>query len=124
MSQMHSATTAPQWDLIDRLHKAMRVGGFKTAPPLAAVLGVHRNTINNYLNGHTPPDRRTLIAWSLACHVPLEWLEKGEGAMPTPPTGGEHGDTEATRTELTALVEQKRGRTRGGRDTGRYLLAA
>lgn len=59
--------------------KAMRVAG-KSGSQLADELGVHRNTINNYLHGRSTPDRRTLMAWAMACGVPLEWLERGEWA--------------------------------------------
>lgn len=65
-----------EFDLIDRLNKALRVSG-KATGTLASDLDVHRNTISNYLHGRTRPDRRTLIAWSLATGVPLEWLEHG-----------------------------------------------
>jgi transcriptional regulator with XRE-family HTH domain len=87
MSQMHNAHDLA-FDLFDRLHKAMRLSGH-TSTTLAAALGVHRNTVSNYLSGRTQLDRRTLIAWSFACGVPLEWLENGTAPRPNDgPEGG------------------------------------
>ena len=84
-----TARGALSWDLVDRLHKALRVGNI-TVAQMAAELGVHRNTVGNYLRGTTPPDRRTLITWALACGVPFTWLA---GTQQTPPSpdgpGGE-----------------------------------
>lgn len=74
-----------QFDLFDRLHKSMRVSGLSSST-LGAALGVHRNTISNYLTGRTKMDRRTLIAWAFATGVPLAWLENGE--TPTSPDDG------------------------------------
>src|SRR4051812_4294343 len=71
-----------EFDLLDRLQKSLRVSG-KSRDQLAADLGVHRNTIGNYLNGKTPLDRRTLVAWSFSTGVPLEWLETGAGTSTT-----------------------------------------
>lgn len=87
---MHSAEELA-FDQLDRLQKAMRVSG-QSAVSLAAALGVHRNTIGNYLSGRTPVDRRTLIAWAMACGVPLEWLETGQA-----PTNGPGPGTELPR---------------------------
>lgn len=87
MSQVHS-TDELEWDLLDRLHKALRVGHLN-ATTLAEHLGVHRNTVNNYLSGRTKPDRRTLMAWSTATGVPLPWLEDGTAPGPGGPEGGE-----------------------------------
>ena len=79
-----SEARALEWDLYDRLHKAMRVRGISTSE-LADELGVHRNTINNYLGGRSPIDRRTLVAWAFACGVPVRWLESGEPGPDTAP---------------------------------------
>jgi transcriptional regulator with XRE-family HTH domain len=88
MSQMHNGHSALEFDLTDRLRKAMRISGH-TNKTLGDALGVHRNSINNYLSGRSPVDRRTLIAWSFACGVPLEWLEKGTAPRPNDgPEGG------------------------------------
>lgn len=106
------------FDLIDRLHKSLRLSG-KSATALAADLGVHRNTVNNYLTAKTPIDRRTLIAWALVTGVPVEWLEHGtEAPDPGPNGGGEDhpGDSDA----VARLAASKRAKAHG-RNTGRYL---
>lgn len=74
------------FDEFDRLHKSMRVSGHTTTT-LGTALGVHRNTISNYLTGRSPMDRRTLIAWAFATGVPLPWLEHGAGGSGDLPPG-------------------------------------
>lgn len=81
---MHDAE-ALTFDLTDRLHKSLRVSGLTTTT-LGQALGVHRNTISNYLTGRTSMDRRTMIAWAFATGVPLGWLENG-----VEPSDGPHG---------------------------------
>lgn len=58
MTQMHT-TEELAFDLVDRLHKSLRISGH-TSASLGAALGVHRNTVGNYLSGRTPIDKRTL----------------------------------------------------------------
>lgn len=65
------------WDEVDRLRKSLRIAGHN-ATSIAEALGVHRNTINNYLGGRIRPDRRTRMAWAMACGVPFRWLETGD----------------------------------------------
>lgn len=84
MSQIIS-TEALTFDMHDRLHKSLRVSGLTTRT-LGDALGVHRNTISNYLTGRSPIDRRTLIAWAFATGVPVEWLEHGTDTTPGPGT--------------------------------------
>ena len=55
-----------------------RSGGRADGRGLADALGVHRNTIGNYLSGRTQADKRTLIAWALATGVPYVWLTDGK----------------------------------------------
>ena len=81
---LYTVATVPEWDQRDRMAKALRVAR-KSGAQLAIELGVHRNTINNYLNGRTRPDRRTIIAWAMACGVSVEWLETGQEAGPDAP---------------------------------------
>jgi transcriptional regulator with XRE-family HTH domain len=108
-----------EFDLLDRLQKSLRVSG-KSRDQLAADLGVHRNTIGNYLNGKTPLDRRTLVAWSFSTGVPLEWLETGAGTSTTPPPDGPRADE----AELNRLTARKRARARGDSVTRAYPMAA
>lgn len=83
---MTDAGVAPEWDEIDRMHKALRVAGLSSTA-LASRLGVHRNTINNYLRGKIRPDRRTILAWAMATGVSHEWLSTG-AATPGDGPGG------------------------------------
>jgi transcriptional regulator with XRE-family HTH domain len=53
---------------------------------MTRVLGVHRNTVDNYLNGKTHPRRADLIAWALRCGVSLNWLISGEEPDPDDPS--------------------------------------
>src|SRR5699024_9197164 len=77
MSEMEPRLRADlEWDILDRLHKSLRCANL-TGKALADELGLHRNTVNNYLSGRTAIDRRTLIAWSLRTGVPFKWLETG-----------------------------------------------
>ena len=62
-----------EWDLLDRLAKALRVAGMRPAE-MAAYLHVHRNTVSSYLHGRTDPDYATLIVWARRTGVPLAWL--------------------------------------------------
>lgn len=65
------------WDLVDRLNKSLRVSR-RSVNEVAAALGVHRNTVTNYLSGRVTPDRRTLIAWAFTVGLPFEWLDVGD----------------------------------------------
>lgn len=66
-----------EFDLCDRLRKSLRVSGMGVSQ-IAAVLGVDRNTVSNYLGGRTNPTRPTLTTWAIATGVPLSWLLTGE----------------------------------------------
>jgi transcriptional regulator with XRE-family HTH domain len=110
------------FDLIDRLHKSMRVSGHSTRT-LGAALGTHRNTIANYLAGRITPNRRTLVAWALAVGhgVTAEWLETGQGDPLSPPTGTPRDDGDAA---LARLAAKNRARHAGGGATRRYQPVA
>lgn len=73
------------WDLADRLRKALRVSGVGVGE-MATELAVSRNTVGNYINGHTEPNRATLRVWALRTGIPIEWILTGE--IP-----GDDGDT-------------------------------
>lgn len=73
--------TAPipelDFDTADRLRKALRFAGV-SVQEMAEHLGLSRNSIGRYINGHIEPDRRTLMLWALRCGVPLDWLTGDE----------------------------------------------
>lgn len=110
------------FDLIDRLHKSLRVSGHD-AETLAPLMGIHANTIRNYLSGRTHPSRPVLLAWAFAVGhgVSREWLETGEGTAPNPsPPGQTAGPAE----RLASLAAAKKGRRVGAPPTHRYPVAA
>lgn len=74
-------------DQVDRLHKSLRIAGM-TSGQMAEYLGVHRNTVSNYLGGKSV-DKRTLMLWALRTGVPYEWLQSGKVA----PDGGDDGQS-------------------------------
>ena len=86
MSTQPSEPEVPQWDVADRLGKALRSSGVKPAQ-MALFLGVHRNTITNYTSGKVTPSRATLIAWADITRRPLHWIETGDQSVNSPPDG-------------------------------------
>lgn len=83
MSEMRIDTRVPEWDVADRLCKALRESGL-TASGMAEYLDVHRNTIAGYLHGHHKPARSVLIVWALRTRVPVEWLLTGQSPSSSP----------------------------------------
>jgi transcriptional regulator with XRE-family HTH domain len=71
-----TATQVPEFDVADRMRKALRTSGVG-AQEMAEYLGVCRNSVSNWINGHHPADRRTLLLWALRTGVPFEWLDRG-----------------------------------------------
>ena len=59
------------------MRKALRTSGVGAAE-MADYLGVSRNTVSNWINGHHPPRGAYLRLWALRTGVPFEWLERGE----------------------------------------------
>lgn len=119
MSQMHTHHEL-EFDLHDRLRKAMRLSG-KSVTDMATDLGIHRNTVNNYLSNKTPLDRRTLMAWALVTGVPPEWLENGVVAPGDPDPDGGQSTPRRGSDAVADLAASKRAR-HGGLHTRRYPL--
>jgi transcriptional regulator with XRE-family HTH domain len=77
-----------EFDAADRIRRAMRIADVGVTE-LARALDVNRNTVGNWINGHTIPRRRDLMAIAMRTGFPLAWLETGEAPNgETPPTGG------------------------------------
>lgn len=74
-----------EFDLADRLRRALRVSDV-SIQDMADYLGVSRNTVGNWINGHIVPKRAMLISFALRTGFPLEWLETG--AAPSPDGDG------------------------------------
>jgi len=81
-SQVQVLDRIPQFDLRHRMALALEKEQV-SREEMARILGVHLNTIGNYLTGRTDPPRSVLISWALRCDVPLEWLISGD---PNPPS--------------------------------------
>jgi transcriptional regulator with XRE-family HTH domain len=79
------------------MRKALRIGGISVSA-MAEELGVERNTVGRYINGHTRPSRPTIIVWAMRCGVPTSWLETG-----ILPTGG--ADPETTTHEYSPVFD-------------------
>ena len=70
-----------QWELKDRLRKALEVGGV-TRDEMADELGVTPPTVSRYLLGKITPKRGDLKLWALRCGVPFEWLRGDDTGGP------------------------------------------
>ncbi len=111
MSTSAEHPEVPQFDLADRMRKALRTSGLNQEE-MADYLGVSRNTVSNWVNGHwsTPPKRAYLRLWALRTGVPLEWLEHGEVTPANGPgtrvqTTGRWSGNLVTLGELIAMQE-------------------
>ncbi len=76
----------PQWDLADRMRKALRQSGL-SAGEIARYLGVGRNTVSTWINGRIEPSLQTLRLWALRTGVSFEWLRYGYESTSAPPPG-------------------------------------
>jgi transcriptional regulator with XRE-family HTH domain len=86
MSEHPAPVTVPEWDVADRLRKALRVAGIGVAE-MADYLGVSRTSVSNWINGRVQPSVQTLRLWALRCGVPYPWLLAGELAADPPGNG-------------------------------------
>lgn len=88
MSEQPASTElAPQWDVADRMRKALRhaeVG----VQEVADYLGVTRGTVGTWINGRIEPSVQTLRLVAMRCGVSYEWLRDGIGEDPQPPNPG------------------------------------
>lgn len=77
MSEQTTAGAAvPQWDLADRMQKALRHAGVGVQE-MADYLGVGRNTVSTWTHGRIRPSKQTLRLWALRCGVSYDWLVTG-----------------------------------------------
>ncbi|HEY9413144.1 MAG TPA: helix-turn-helix transcriptional regulator [Pseudonocardia sp.] len=74
---MTNRELAPEFDLADRMRKALRTAGL-TVQEMADYLGVTRTTASNWINGKVPPSKQSKRLWALRTGVSFEWLETGE----------------------------------------------
>ena len=67
----------PEWDLADRLRKALRVSGV-SSHEMTDYLGLSRYSVSRFITGAGQPSTQTLRLWALRTGVPFEWLLTGE----------------------------------------------
>lgn len=77
-------------DLADRMRKALRVSGVGVQE-MAEYLGVSRNTVGTWVNGHIAPKVQSVRLWALRTGVPFEWLMNGESPQAGGPEGSQSG---------------------------------
>jgi ribosome-binding protein aMBF1 (putative translation factor) len=76
----------PQWDVADRMRKALRVSGVGVQE-IADYLGVTRSTVSTWINGRIEPSVQTLRLWAQQTGVSYEWLtQDDDGPRPGIPT--------------------------------------
>lgn len=80
-------TVVPEWDLVDRMRKALRVSGLGVQE-IADYLDVSRNTVSTWINGRITPSTQTVRLWALRTGVPYEWLRDGTTPRTSPDTPG------------------------------------
>lgn len=66
-----------EFDMADRMRKALRVSGVGVGDA-AAALEVSRNTIGAWIGGKHQPRPRDLRAFAQVTGVPIEWLRSGD----------------------------------------------
>jgi len=86
VTQTAPTALVPEWTLGDRLRKAREFAGLH-ATQLADEIGIGRNSVSNYENGHTKPRRPVLQAWAMRTGVDYEWLVTGQATRPSVPAG-------------------------------------
>ena len=79
---MSEAQGVLEWDLADRMRKALRVSG-RSVQEMSDYLGVAPTTVSTWINGRNRPSPATVRLWAMRCEVPYEWL-LGEGVRTAP----------------------------------------
>ena len=82
-----TAATVPEWDLADRMRKALRTADVGVQE-MADYLGVARNTVSTWINGRITPNAQTQRLWALRCGVSYEWLRGTSVQVPAQSTMG------------------------------------
>jgi transcriptional regulator with XRE-family HTH domain len=86
MTTQRSELLVPEFDLADRMRKALRVADLGVQQ-MADYLGVGRNTVSTWINGKIAPSTQTIRLWAIRCDVPYDWLRWGDIPGPgSPPT--------------------------------------
>lgn len=67
----------PEFDVADRMRKALRVSDVGVQE-IADYLEVSRSAVGKWINGHVAPSAQTIRLWALRTGVPYEWLRDGK----------------------------------------------
>src|SRR5258707_13342976 len=73
MSELEPAGDVPDWDIADRMRKALRTADIGVGE-MADYLGVSRTSVSNWINGRIEPSFQTVRLWSMRTGVELEWV--------------------------------------------------
>lgn len=97
-----------EFDLADRMRRALRVSHVGVQD-MAEYLGVARNTVGTWINGHIQPSTQTIRLWALRTGVPFEWLQTGKvSAAPIRPGGISNGYLPRRRRHLSVIRHRPR----------------
>jgi transcriptional regulator with XRE-family HTH domain len=88
MTNSPAEGNVPQFDMADRLRKALRTADVGVQE-MAEYLGVSRNTIGAWIGGRVVPGLAFIRLWAMRTGVSLKWLQTGESPRPVDPDGGE-----------------------------------
>lgn len=108
MSIQPDTSPVPEWDVADRMRKALRVASM-TPGQMAEYLDVGGNTVSTWINGRINPSKQTLRLWALRTGVSFQWLSEGIAPTPTPGpdggiTAGHDGGNMSTSTNATIFT--------------------
>lgn len=70
--------TISRKELGKRLRQARTEAGYDHLTPVAAVIGVHPDTLANYESGNSEPSFRAVVVLSRFFDRPLEWFFTGD----------------------------------------------
>jgi len=82
----------PQFTMGHRMRLVLEDRGY-SVQEAAEQLEVSRNTITNWLHGHTAPKRRDVKAWCAWLEITEEWLRWGVAPPTQPDTALPHLDS-------------------------------
>jgi transcriptional regulator with XRE-family HTH domain len=76
MTEQQTAPVIPEFEMPDRLRRALRHADMGSNE-MAEYLEVSRHTISNWINGHTRPPATAVKLWAMRCGVDYRWLSQG-----------------------------------------------
>jgi len=100
MGEHPAQVSVPEWDLADRMRKALRESGL-SVQDMAGYLEVTMGTVSTWIIGSNTPTTQTIRLWALRCGVPFEWLCHGSAApcdrrAGSPPKGSNYMQSNLT----------------------------